>query len=127
MSDKTIPEKLQGKAGRTFKIINQPEETISILSQLPEGASFSRDHEPEDILLIFVKTMEEVKALFPISENILKPGGIPWLAYPKRTSGIVTDLDRDIIWRYLQTIGWTGVSIISIDETWSGFRMKKVG
>jgi hypothetical protein len=127
MSDKTVPEKLQGKAGRTFKIINQPEETISILSQLPEGASFSGDHEPGDILLIFVKTMEEVKALFPISENILKQGGIPWLAYPKKTSGIVTDLDRDIIWRYLQTIGWTGVSMISIDETWSGFRMKKVG
>lgn len=126
MSEKMISEKLQVKAGRSFKIIGLPDETKPVLSQLPEGATFTGNQEPGDVLLIFVKTMDEVKALLPISEKILKKDGIPWLAYPKKTSGLKTDLDRDVIWRYLQTIGWTGVSMISIDEIWSGFRMKKV-
>ena len=126
MSDKTIPEKLQVKAGRTFKTVGLPDELKNVLTQLPEGASIAADNKPGDVLLIFVKTMEEVNALFPISEKFLKENGIPWLAYPKKTSKLKTDLDRDIIWGYLQTIGWTGVSMISIDETWSGFRMKKV-
>lgn len=126
MTEKTIPEKLQVKAGKTFRVIGQPESTRQLLAQLPQGAAFAADDEPADVVLIFVKSMEEVKTTIPLNDQVLKPDGIPWLAYPKKTSAIKTDLDRDIIWRYLNTIGWTGVAMIAIDDTWSGFRMKKV-
>jgi hypothetical protein len=126
MVEKTIAEKLQVKPGKFFRILNQPPDVSRILAQLPTGASFASESQPADVVLFFVKSMSEVKSLFPLDVNLIKLDGIPWLAYPKKTSAIKTDLDRDTIWKFLQTIGWTGVSMISINDTWSGFRMKKV-
>lgn len=126
MSDKSVPEKLQVKPGRTFKIINQPPETKGILSVLPEGSKFADKDEPVDVLLIFVRSIVDIQKLFPLNPKELKATGIYWLAYPKKTSGIKTDLTRDVIWDFLLTVGWTGISMISIDGTWSAFRMKKV-
>lgn len=125
MSEKTIPEKLQVKPGRVFKVIGQPPEVIDLLSDLPAYAKFAGESEPADVLLVFIKTMEELGRLIPFNTLHLKTGGIAWLAYPKKTSRLKTDLNRDIIWAYLLTIGWTGVSMIFIDETWSGFRLKQ--
>jgi hypothetical protein len=125
MTDKTIPEKLLVKPGQKFRIINVPQEISTLFSELPQGASFALKDEPADVVLIFLDSMNELKNIMPIDSKQLQPHGIPWLAYPKKTSDIKTDLDRDIIWRYLQSIGWTGVAMISINETWSGFRMKK--
>jgi hypothetical protein len=125
MSEKTIPEKLQVKPGRVLKVIGQPPEVTDRLANLPPYAKFAGENEPADVLLVFIKTMQELGGLLPFSSHLLKPDGIAWLAYPKKTSRVKTDLNRDIIWAYLLTIGWTGVSMISIDETWSGFRLKQ--
>ena len=125
MSEKTIPEKLQVKPGRVLKVIDQPLEIADLLADLPPYAKLAGENEPADVLLVFIKTMDELGRLIPLSTPHLKPGGIAWLAYPKKTSHMKTDLNRDIIWAYLLTIGWTGVSMISIDETWSGFRLKQ--
>ena len=125
MSEKSIPEKLQVKPGRLFKVIGQPPQVMDILADLPPYAKFAGENEPADVLLIFIKNLAELAGLFPFDTTLLKPGGIAWLAYPKKTSQVKTDLNRDIIWAYLRTVGWTGVSMISIDDTWSGFRLKQ--
>lgn len=125
MSEKTIPEKLQVKPGRVFRVVNQPAEVAALLADLPPYAKLAGENEPADVLLVFIKSIKELGGLLPFSSQILKPDGITWLAYPKKTSRVKTDLNRDIIWAYLLTIDWTGVSMISIDDTWSGFRLKQ--
>ncbi len=125
MSEKSIPEKLQVKPGRFFRVIDQPPQVIELLSDLPPYAKFAGENEPADVLLVFITTMRELGGLLPFDSHLLKPDGIAWLAYPKKTSRVKTDLNRDIIWAYLLTVGWTGVSMISIDDTWSGFRLKQ--
>ncbi len=127
MTEKSIAVKLQVKPGRCFKVVNPPQDVEELFSDLPQGAHFPADGESADVVLFFVKTMDEVKSLFPMTTGIMKNEGIPWLAYPKKTSKIKSDLDRDTIWQFLHTVDWTGVAMISIDDTWSGFRMKKVG
>lgn len=126
MSDKSIPEKLQVKPGRIFKVINQPPQMADLLSVLPASARFVESDETADVVLIFIKNMKELKQVLPVISTLLNPNGIAWLAYPKQTASIKTDLNRDIIWAYAKTLGWTGVAMISIDNTWSGFRLKRV-
>lgn len=116
---------MQVKPGRVFKVIGQPPQVVEVLSDLPPYAKFAGENEPADVLLVFIKTLAELAGLIPFGAELLKPGGIAWLAYPKKTSRMKTDLNRDIIWAYLITVGWTGVSMISIDDTWSGFRLKE--
>jgi len=54
----------------------------------------------------------------------LKPGGLLWFAYRKKSSKVKTDISRDIIWEGLMSIGIHPVTLISIDDTWSALRFR---
>ncbi len=48
------------------------------------------------------------------------------MSYPKRTSGVKTDVDRDVIREYAASVGLGAVAIVSLDDTWSALRLKPV-
>ena len=54
----------------------------------------------------------------------LAPNGIVWVTYPKGTSKMKTDINRDSIREYAQTIGLEADAIFSVDDDWSALRMK---
>ena len=55
---------------------------------------------------------------------MLKPDGLFWLSYPKKTSTIAADLSRVEGWDVLDAAGWRPVSQIAIDATWSALRFR---
>jgi hypothetical protein len=57
-------------------------------------------------------------------EKSLKPNGILWITYPKGTSKVKTDLNRDILWKQLKDYGFDAIAIFSVDATWSAMRFK---
>ena len=73
---------------------------------------------------IFVKTMPELKGMLSELKPKMKPKGLMWVSYPKGSSKVETDLNRDIIWEYGKTVGLSAVSQVAIDETWSAMRLK---
>jgi hypothetical protein len=56
----------------------------------------------------------------------MKPGELLWATYPKGTSKVKTDINRDIIASYVRTIGLVGVAMISIDDTWAALRLRPI-
>lgn len=76
---------------------------------------------PMDWIMVFVMNSAELTQKVPKVLGALAPGGIAWLAFPKKRSKIKTDLDRDHGWEVLQTMNVRYLNLISIDETWSGF------
>ena len=54
----------------------------------------------------------------------MRDGGLLWLAFPKKSSGIATDLTRDHGWDVIHRAGWQGVSLIAVDERWSAMRLR---
>jgi hypothetical protein len=48
-----------------------------------------------------------------------------WIAYPKGASKIKTDVNRDSLWQTLEPLGWAGVRLMALDETWSVMRFKR--
>ncbi|PKN98527.1 MAG: hypothetical protein CVU42_08055 [Chloroflexi bacterium HGW-Chloroflexi-4] len=126
MSEKSILERLQVKPGRSLRLINPPDGIASVLGPLPERSKMASKFDKADIVLFFVKNMEWLKTGLSAASDALTPGGILWVVYPKLTSVLRSDVSRDTIWKYAGTIGWTGVAMISVDETWSAFRMKRL-
>jgi hypothetical protein len=56
--------------------------------------------------------------------------GLLWMCYPKQTGKIKSDLNRDSLWRLMQPTGFSPVTQIAVDETWSALRFRpaeKVG
>lgn len=78
-----------------------------------------------DFALIFAVNLRQLnnvlKELFPALHDNTKL----WVAYPKQTSKIVSDLNRDCSWEMLTENFYEGVSLVSLDNVWSAMRFKK--
>ena len=62
--------------------------------------------------------------LVPQLVSALKPDSMLWISFPKGSSKIQTDLTRDKGWDALQQADLKWLSLISVDETWSGFALR---
>ncbi len=127
MSDKTVAQKLLIKAKYTVRLVNAPHGYAETLSPLPAEVNLvAKSAKPADVLQVFVKDMAELKKWLPQMKDAVAGTGLLWITYPKGTSGIKTDVNRDIINAYANTVGWQAVAMISIDDTWSAMRMKRL-
>ena len=125
MPDKTVAEKLLFKPGKKILIVSPPQEIEALLGPLPAGVELLQAaSEPVDIILVFIKNRQELEAQLPRLKAALHPKGALWVAYYKGTARVETDIHRDSLNAYAGTLGLTGVAIISIDQDWSGLRLK---
>lgn len=127
MSDKTIAQKLLIKEGYKILILNAPAGYLASIGELPPKVSVLSRAEPNtDLVQVFIKSRKEMETQLPRLKESLRPGGLLWVTYPKGTSGVKTDINRDIIAEYARTIGMVGVAMVAVDDTWSALRLKPV-
>ncbi len=115
---KTVLEKLGFKPGVNGIIISAPVELKASLSMQHEQGS------PPGIILCFVRKAADVRTSVDIVIAQYQRGNRLWFAYPKRSSGIKTDLTRDDGWSVLPEKDLLPVTQIAIDETWSALRFR---
>jgi len=131
MADTSLVKKLQIKAGQRLAVINAPGDYRKVLGELPEGTSVTDTLAgPPDFVLVYAQTSRDGERLTPEVMKALKPNGLFWVCYPKGTSKVRTDLNRDILWGLMQKFRLAGVSMVSLDDVWSAMRFRpaeKVG
>lgn len=76
-------------------------------------------------VMAFVSRLSELTLQVQTVFDALAPNGVLWVAFPKKSSGIQTDLNRDSAYRSLEGLPAQWLSLISIDETWSAFALRK--
>lgn len=132
MSEKTPAQKLLIQPNQRVRLINPPQKLDEVLGGLPESTSIvneaapDKDSGPADVVLLFAGDRKDLESLLPGARASVAPQGKIWVAYHKGTSRIKTDINRDSINAYAQSIGMTGVAMISIDDDWSALRLKIV-
>lgn len=127
MSEKSVAEKLQFKPGRKVYLVNPPEDVGSLLGPIPDEVTISHDALiPLDVIVVFVRHRQELEAELERLRDLLGPHGILWVVYYKGTAKIKTDIHRDSINAYAQTLGLQGVAMVSVNEDWSALRLKLV-
>ena len=77
---------------------------------------------PLDFVFLFVKTQAELKKEFSRRAKQLKPAGMLWVAWPKKSSGVITDLTENEVRRIGLEIGLVDVKVCAVDEVWSGLK-----
>jgi hypothetical protein len=119
-----LAKKLQIKPGDAVVVRGATKDALALLEPLPEGAKIStRGSGPADVTILFVRTSVDVMRVANEVERAAA-AGIVWLAYPKATSGITTDLNRDAGWDAITRRGFIGVASVAVDEQWSASRMR---
>jgi hypothetical protein len=121
----TLSSKLQLKAGQALFVLNAPDECEQFLSaQMPEISLISAPYDVTQAVLVFVKTLAEARRFIPQVISVVEPDGLFWLAYPKGTSKVATDVNRDILYNTFQPLGVRFVRQVAINDIWSAMRFR---
>ena len=125
MSTKSVAQKLLLKSGHVFVLIDPPPGYRDHLGALPDGLIIqNHPSNPADVIQVFVTSQGRMEKVLSELKTCLKPNGILWVTYPKGTSALASDVNRDTIWRFARTIGMDAVAMFAVDETWSAMRLK---
>ena len=77
---------------------------------------------PLDFAMVFVKTQAELKKQFPRKAKQLVPAGMLWVSWPKKASGVTTDLDENIVRDIGLKAGLVDVKVCAVSDVWSGLK-----
>ncbi|MBO9598447.1 MAG: YdeI/OmpD-associated family protein [Cohnella sp.] len=126
--DEALIKKLRLPADGKVAVIAPPEGFLESIGR--PGADTTADKLAPggyDFVQAFLTSAAEADRLAPVAIAAAKRDALLWLCYPKGTSKAKTDLNRDKGWDTVSSLGWEGVSLISIDETWSAMRFRPIG
>lgn len=116
-----LPQKLGLRQESTVLLINAPADTEQRIMPVADTVSVTRDeHVPGDIVLLFVRSKENLIHSFPLTSARLMEGGKLWIIWPKKASGVESDLSQQSVRSFGLERGFVDYKVASIDETWSG-------
>lgn len=118
-----LPKKLGIKEQSRIAFVNAPKDFQSYLGPLPLSAEVvKRITKPLDLVLLFVTAERALARDFANLAEKLASNGMIWIAWPKKSSGVATDLSFERVQRIGLDAGLVDVKICAIDETWSGLK-----
>jgi hypothetical protein len=125
MAETPLTKKLGMKPGQRIAILNAPEGYRDLLGTPPEDVELTTTLEGTfDMVHLFVKEKAELDTYALRVIHAVKPGGLLWIAYPKQSAKVPTDITRDKGWDVVTEAGWRPVTQIAIDEVWSALRFR---
>lgn len=106
-------------------VINAPSEFVNGFSEFGFANHFSSNSKSKETL-VFVNNNAEFLGFLKNDLHCIAHDSIFWMAYPKISSGIKTDINRDIMRESVENFGLQTVTAISIDDTWSALRFRPI-
>jgi hypothetical protein len=118
-----LPRKLGIREGARVAVVSAPDGFTRVLVPLPTGVQLRSGARGRcDVVLFFVTRRAELVRRFPSFVRSLELDGGLWVAWPKRTSGVATDLAFDAVQSVGLDAGLVDNKVCAIDGTWSGLR-----
>ena len=124
-SGKPLPEKLGIRRGSTLVLIAAPDGAERLLEPLPADVRLRRGNRGRrETTIWFVTSRRDFERRFEAVAAAVGEGAL-WMAWPKRSSGVETDLTEDSIREVALPAGMVDSKVCAIDETWSGLRLTR--
>lgn len=122
-----LSKKLQVKPCSKWLLFNAPTNYLPLIEPLPDGVQISYNAIGEyNGIQLFIKNSTDLLTSLQIVRPLLKHDTIFWITYPKKSSGIQTDLEMMSSWDELTVLGLRVVTSISVNETWTALRFKPI-
>ena len=114
-----LARKLGFKEGMRVAYVNQPDGFAidgidDVRTRLGKGT---------DLLLFFTKERRALERRLDALRKAIEPDGMLWVAWPKRASGVVTDMTEDVVRDVALPTGLVDTKVCAIDDVWSGLRL----
>jgi hypothetical protein len=118
-----LVRKLGIKPGAVLALLGAPEGFDTVLGTLPDGVAIRRRAGGGcDVIVAFFVRGAALERRLPALRRALDVDGGLWIAWPKRASGVATDLGERAVRELGLATGLVDNKVCAIDETWSGLR-----
>ena len=121
-----LPKKLGIKPGHTLVILDAPADFDTLLTPLPDDITIGRNlrvKSPIDVAIAFATTSDRLAARVGALRDRIATNGAIWCAWPKRASGVPTDITEDVVRQIAFEHALVDNKVCAIDATWSGLRL----
>jgi hypothetical protein len=119
-----LPQKLGIRDGERVAFVNEPPEFKKLLGKLPTGVEVRTQARGSlDVVVFFTKKRADLERRIGALAAAIEPAGGLWVAWPKRASGITTDMTEDVVRDVALPLGLVDNKVCAIDDTWSGLRV----
>lgn len=120
-----LATKLGIKPSSTLLVVNDPGHFDEIVHPLPPDVSRRKraGGNGVDVVVLFVRSRAELDRRIEVMVRAVFPNGGLWVAWPKRSSGVATDMTEDVVREVALPLGLVDNKVCAIDETWSGLRV----
>jgi hypothetical protein len=119
-----LARKLGIKEGMRVAWLAAPDGFDALVGDLPPDVTLLRSLRPPlDVLVQFTTERARLEARVDDLRAAVFPDGGAWIAWPKRSSGVATDMTEDVVREVALPRGLVDVKVCAIDETWSGLKL----
>ena len=119
-----LAKKLGIKEGARVAFVDAPEGFDDTVAPLPDGVEVARQARAgTDVVVFFTTRRARLEQRIDRLRKAIEPDGAVWVAWPKRASGVPTDMTEQEIREVVLPLGLVDNKVCAIDETWSGLRL----
>jgi hypothetical protein len=118
-----LPKKLGIKPGFRARLANAPAEVRAVLREaLAECEMKTKPGDALDFAMMFTKSRAELVKEFARMAKLLAPAGMLWVSWPKKSSGVATEVDESVVRGIGLDAGLVDVKVCAVTEVWSGLK-----
>jgi len=117
-----LPKKLGIKAGFRVLLANSPAEVRAELREALAECDLVKQGDALDFAMIFTKSRVELTKEFSRMVKVLARAGMLWVSWPKKSSGVATDVDENVVRGIGLDRGLVDVKVCAVTEIWSGLK-----
>jgi hypothetical protein len=119
-----LAQKLGIQEGTKVVTLGAPAGYRKWLAPLPGGVSFNEKAiAGSGFVHLFVKERRTLEKELKRLRKLLADAGVLWVSWPKKSSGVATDITEDVIRNVCLPLGFVDVKVCAVDETWSGLKL----
>jgi hypothetical protein len=118
-----LPKKLGIKERFRVCLVNTPTEVRTELKAALAACEIVDNGKASlDFAMVFTKSKTELAREFKRISKLLAPAGMLWISWPKKSSGVVTDLDENVVRNIGLAAGLVDVKVCAVTDVWSGLK-----
>jgi hypothetical protein len=119
-----LAKKLGIKAGAKVLLLEAPADYLTVVEPLPDDVEFVEKLASDtDLVHLFVKQKAVLAKALRQCRSLLKPTGIIWISWPKKSAKVPTDITEDTVREVALPLGFVDIKVCAVDQTWSGLKL----
>jgi hypothetical protein len=117
-------KKLGIAEGHSVVTRHAPSDYNQLIEPIPNGVTFGvRVSKSTDLVHVFIVKKSVLEKELTALRTAIKPNGVVWVSWPKKTSKVPTDVTEDVIRDVCLPLGFVDVKVCAVSDTWSGLKI----